>query len=196
MFLLSFDTGTQIAIRIPCPVVGNVEQTTSSEVASMSYILEKWAQTRSSSMPLPPRVIAWNATYNNPAETPYIILEYAPGVSLQERWDRIQGESAEAAVQSIMDLEYALLHDSFSQHGSLYFAHDVSEELRRRTLYPSDVLAKGDAVVADLAAKYRIGATVNREWWRGEYARVNADRGPCKPAHTTLIAEAFSIDEY
>lgn len=153
----------------------------------MTYVLERWAQTRTPPMPLPPKVIAWSATYNNPAETPYIILEHAPGICLEDRWPLIQGESAKAAILSIIELEYALLHERFSQNGSLYFAGDVSEELRSRPLYPSDVLAKGDELTAELARKYRIGLTVNREWWRGDYARVEADRGPCKSAMLHLI---------
>lgn len=183
-----------MSIRIPCSVAGKLEQITASEAATMSYISERWAQKPSECMPSPPKVITWSATYQNPAETPYIIVDYAEGVTLESRWPHIQGESAVAALTSMVELEYALLHDVFSQAGSLYFADDVSEELRSRPLYPSDVLATGDQLTTELAAKYRIGPAANREWWRGDYEWVEADRGPCKFAYPTLYCGSFNTN--
>ncbi|KAI0819616.1 hypothetical protein BC628DRAFT_1423655 [Trametes gibbosa] len=63
-------------------------------------------------------------------------------------WGHIQGDDAMAALTSLHKMEVALLHELFSQHGSLFFVDD------------------------------RIGPTVDREWWRHDYARVEADFGP------------------
>lgn len=73
--------------------------------------------------------------------------------------------------------EMHLLEQPFSQCGSLYFSKDVSEELRDRPLYPDawDLQPKAWGTVS----KYRIGPTADREWYRGPYAPVKADRGPC-----------------
>lgn len=179
VFVLKFDTGAQVVVRIPCPVVGNVEQTTASEVATMCYLSERWAHQPFEYLPAFPKVLAWSATYRNPVETPYIIMEYAEGVTLESRWGKIKGPSAGAALRSISDLEYCLLRDCFSQNGSLYFAYKVHEETRSLPLYPYDVLAEGGQFSEDLASRYRIGPTASREWWRGVYAHVEADRGPC-----------------
>ncbi|KAH9886019.1 hypothetical protein C8Q73DRAFT_669287 [Cubamyces lactineus] len=43
VFLLRSDNGVVVTIRIPCPIVADVEQTIASEVATMSYIRERWA---------------------------------------------------------------------------------------------------------------------------------------------------------
>lgn len=42
VFLLRFDNSKEALVRIPCPIVGNVERTTQSEVATMEYIREQW----------------------------------------------------------------------------------------------------------------------------------------------------------
>lgn len=166
-------------MRIPCSLVGNIERSVISEVATISYVRDRWAENEA--MPKPPAVLAWNATRDNPAQTPYMILEYVPGVTLKSRWDEIEGNTAGEAVRSVMGLEWKLLHQRFAQNGSLYFAEDVPEELRSRPLYtPGNRHPSMEELDKKLEAKYRIGPTANREWWRGGYAQVPADRGPCK----------------
>lgn len=108
----------------------------------MSYIRDKLPQSGSRYMPLPPKVVAWDSTYHGPAGIPYIILEYAEGVPLIERWYQIEGQSAGTALQGILDLESCLLHEPFSQHGSLYFADDVSVGHCNDTLYLFGELTK------------------------------------------------------
>ncbi|OCH86595.1 hypothetical protein OBBRIDRAFT_714168, partial [Obba rivulosa] len=189
VFLLRFDNGREVVVRIPCPFLGNVERTTASEVATMEYVRERWASNQG--MPKPPKVvITWNSTYNNPAGTPYIILEYAQGVPLLSRWYQIEGKVAGAALTSLVMLETILLHQPFSQYGSLYFADDVHGELRDRPLYPSVVPYSSSAPVQSTALKYRIGPTVNREWYRGPYSTVDADRGPWPDMQTVIQSAA------
>lgn len=166
-------------MRIPCSLVGNIERAIASEVATISYVLDRWAE--NNKVPKPPKVLAWNGTRDNPAQTPYMILEYAPGVTLKSRWDKIEGETAGQALKSVMAFEFMLFHQRFAQNGSLYFAEDVPEDLRRQPLYdPRDKLPSMEELNAKLETKYRIGPSANREWWRGGYAQVPADRGPCK----------------
>ncbi|KAI0657040.1 hypothetical protein C8Q70DRAFT_920569, partial [Cubamyces menziesii] len=172
-FLLKFDSGAAVTIRIPCPIVANVEQTIASEVATMSYIRERWAEEVMHITPLPPKVIAWDKTSRNPAGTPYIITEFVPGVQLFSRWPFIQGDDAGIAIAGMIEMETCLLSEPFSQYGSLYFAEDLPEELRNRPLYAPD-----SALRDALSTKYKIGPTVDREWWRGGYGRVAANRGP------------------
>lgn len=145
-----------------------------SEVATITYARELWA--KRNDIAKSPKVLAWSASYENPAETPYMILDYVDGVTLLSRWTLIQGQDAGDALTSIRRIELSLHARSFSQNGSLYFAEDVPEELRGRPLY---LTHEGDDIARNLAAKYRIGPTANREWWRDEYAHLDADRGPC-----------------
>lgn len=51
------------------------------------------------------QVIAWNSSYSNPADIPYIIYDYAPGVPLSVRWDDIAGRIAAAALGDIVLIE-------------------------------------------------------------------------------------------
>ncbi|KAI0328118.1 hypothetical protein GY45DRAFT_1326778 [Cubamyces sp. BRFM 1775] len=191
IFLLEFDNGTRAAIRIPFPIVGNVERAVASEVATMCYIRDRWPEKPLDGFPFPPKVFAWSSSYDNPARTPYIILEYAEGVTLRERWPFIEGEAAGAALRSIVTLETTLLDHPFSQHGSLYFADDVSEGLRTQPLHPENDPRLQD-LDRQMSQKYKIGPTANREWWRGPYARIDADRGPW-PDMQTMIRSAADL---
>ncbi|KZT69534.1 hypothetical protein DAEQUDRAFT_811307 [Daedalea quercina L-15889] len=188
VFLLRFDSGAEAVVRIPMSLFGNVERATASEVATMCYVRERWMDHRTRNMPFPPKVLAWNATYTNPAQTPYIILEYAPGVPLSTRWPAIEGEAAGAVLQSIAELDCALLRgQTFASCGSLYFAEDAPDG--SSPLYAND---ECDPVELNrkLAAKYRIGPTANREWGRPGYDRVDADRGPWPDMPTMIKAAA------
>ncbi|KZT18885.1 hypothetical protein NEOLEDRAFT_1102978 [Neolentinus lepideus HHB14362 ss-1] len=190
IFLLRFDSGAEAVVRIPLPVIGNVQRAVASEVATMCYIRERWITNRSRNVPLPPKVLAWHSSYKNPAQTPYMILEYAPGIALYRRWPAIEGKMAGAALQSIFELEWALLRQVFSHHGSLYFAEDTldSDECSR-PLYVHDDCDPAE-VNRKLAAKYRIGPTANREWGRPGYGDVDADRGPWPDLQTMIKSAA------
>ncbi|KAI9058250.1 hypothetical protein FKP32DRAFT_1597338 [Trametes sanguinea] len=189
VFLLKFDNGAQAAVRIPFPNVGNVGRSVASEVATMCYVRERLRDhRRARDIPFPPQVFAWNAWYDNPVGTPYIVLEYSEGVQLRERWPYTVGEDTNTALQGIAKLELALLDLRFSQHGSLYFAEDVPEELRNRPLH-QEGHPSADDLARLLDRKYKIGQTANREWWRGSYGRVDANRGPW-PDMQTMIRSA------
>ena len=81
-------------------------------------------------------------------------------------------------IHDIVMFETNILQESFSQHGSIFFAESVSKELRGRPLY-SESEPPDDPLRMDLARRFRIGPTVNREWWRGPYGKITAYRGPC-----------------
>ncbi|KAH8100363.1 kinase-like domain-containing protein, partial [Cristinia sonorae] len=187
VFLLHFDNHARAVFRIPCPIFGDASKAIASEVATMTYLRERWAHNES--LAKPPRVLAWNSRYDNPAETPYMILDFVDGVTLNSRWGEIQGQDALDAMESIAYLETTLMRGDheFSQLGSLYFAEDVSEELRSRPLYLEQ--DKLDPAAQELAARYRIGPIADREWWRGVYAQVDTDRGPW-PDYASMVISA------
>ncbi|KAI0667373.1 kinase-like domain-containing protein [Trametes maxima] len=194
VFRLLCDNGAEVAVRIPCPIVGNVELTTASEVATMSFIRDRWLSEKSGTMPMPPRVLAWNDRYKNPVGTPYIIVEYVHGVTLQSRWAKIKGGVVAAALGDIRALESPLLHLPFAMHGALYFADGVADTPHcKHPLFLGD--GEGGAALADeaslrLARKYRIGPTVSREWWRGVYGHVDANRGPWPDMQSMIVSAA------
>ncbi|KAI0070291.1 hypothetical protein K474DRAFT_1670237 [Panus rudis PR-1116 ss-1] len=189
VFLLTFDNDATAVVRLPSRAFGNVQLATASEVATMCYVRERYQpESTDTDRSLPPRVLAWSASHQNPAGTPYIILEYVPGVPLGARWYSLdfQGDDVGVAIVDLASFEWGLLHEPLSQNGAIYFATDVSEELRNRPLYPEP---PSDDLRKRLSEKYRIGPTVDREWWRGDYARVDANRGPW-PDMQTMIKSA------
>ncbi|KAI0343378.1 hypothetical protein BDW22DRAFT_1427993 [Trametopsis cervina] len=191
IFLLRFDNAASAVVRIPCSLVGNIERSILSEVATISYVRDRWGDNKN--VAKPPKVLAWSTTHDNPAQTPYMILEYAPGVTLKSRWDHIEGNTAGEAVMSVMALDWMLLHHKFALNGSLYFKEDVPKDIRSQPLYIS---GQNDSSMEELhkklEAKYRIGPTANREWWRGGYAQVPAHRGPW-PDLQTMIKSAAEL---
>ncbi|KAI0641815.1 kinase-like domain-containing protein [Trametes meyenii] len=197
VFRLLCDNGAEVAVRIPSPIVGNVERTTASEVATMSFIRDRWLSEKPGFMPIPPKVLAWDATYRNPVGTPFIVVEYVHGVTLQSRWAKIKGDVVAAAMDDIRALESPLLHLPFAMHGALYFADDVPHHAStcERPLFLGNGegnVAPADEVSLQLSKKYVIGPTVDRGWWRGIYGHVDANRGPW-PDMQSMIESAARL---
>ncbi|KAH9886024.1 kinase-like domain-containing protein [Cubamyces lactineus] len=193
VFLLRFDNEAEAAVRIPFPVAGDVCRVTASEVATMCFVHDKWLGDGAQGAPIPPKVLAWNASYDNPAKTPYIITEYAPGVPLLSRWFDIRGLEVKPSLQDIFALESRLLHHAFSRYGSLYFAEDIPDGTNCCWLY-ADSHSKTPKDI-EIAKKYRIGPVASRDWWRGRYQTVDANRGPWPDMKSIIISAAkFQLD--
>ena len=165
---------------------------TASEVASMCFVRDKWSQDGAQGVPMPPKVLAWNASYDNPAKTPYIIHEYAPGVPLLSRWFDIYGKEVKPSLQDIFALESRLLHHAFSRYGSLYLAEDLPDGPNCCELYEDTHSRTPEDI--KMAMKYRIGPIASRDWWRGEYQTVNANRGPCRFTKSVRATSVSSTD--
>ena len=178
VFLLQFDNRKELLARIPCPLAGNLPLSTASEAATMEYVRLRHlsGDDEFPTFPKVPKVLSWDSSFGNPAAWPYILCEYLPGVTFDTKWLSIEGEATKGSIHDVVMFERTILQESFSQHGSIFFAESVSEELRARPLYAEPPT---DAFRMDLARRFRIGPTVNREWWRGPYGQITADRGPC-----------------
>ena len=149
-----------------------------SEVATMCYIHERFAHIVF--MPKPPRVLAYSPWADNPVGTPFIICEYLPGVPLSSRWAEIQGKNPAIALACVLELEKHLLHDVFAQHGSLYFAEDVADDPHQSRIYAGVDSSHLGELEKALDEKYRIGPALYWQLWRGQYGKIDADRGPCE----------------
>ncbi|KDQ13349.1 hypothetical protein BOTBODRAFT_111670 [Botryobasidium botryosum FD-172 SS1] len=166
VFLLQFDNSKEAIARIPCPFAGPLHLLVSSEVAMLEF-----ARTR---LNLPvPQVFAWNSrASDNDVGAAYIIMEKLPGVPLSERWLDLDAPQNRALTTKIIGVEKKFSEIQFSQIGSLYFKEDVAPELQERPLYAAGV--PGD----EASERFRIGPTLQREFWRGERAEMDTDRGP------------------
>ncbi|KDQ11338.1 hypothetical protein BOTBODRAFT_35421 [Botryobasidium botryosum FD-172 SS1] len=180
IFLLKFDNNAEAIVRIPNPIAGPPHYVTASEVATMDYVRTVL------NIPVP-RVLGWSSRASStPAGVEYIIMEKVNGTALDDRWSRAYPEYEQLlpTVKGVIEMEGRLLRPNFSAFGSLYYTRDVSPALRRRELYHED------SEVTDGADRFRIGPSVNLDFWRGERATMDIDRGPWDSVHDYLIALA------
>ncbi|ETW85105.1 hypothetical protein HETIRDRAFT_237186, partial [Heterobasidion irregulare TC 32-1] len=166
VFLLRFDNNKEVIVRIPCPIAGPQNLVIASEVATLDYVA------RYLHIPTP-RVLAWSRDGSEfSVGVGYIIMERLPGVPLTKRWMDIRGDDFYELTERVVSMEKSFSDKRFSQIGSLYFKQDVAPELQARPLYAKDFPDDG------ASERYRIGPTVQREFWRGERSTMNIDRGP------------------
>ncbi|KDQ11506.1 hypothetical protein BOTBODRAFT_135803 [Botryobasidium botryosum FD-172 SS1] len=166
IFLLRLDNNKEVIARIPCSSAGPPHFATASEVATMDFALDH--------LHLPvPKVLAWSSRLvGNPVGAEYIIMEYMPGVPLEQRWLGMTGDEAISLIENVVRMEKRYTEFQFSQIGSLYFKEDVDPELQGRRLYANG--APDD----EASEKYRIGPTLQWDFWREEWLTMNVDRGP------------------
>lgn len=101
--------GRKFVAKIPHPNAGPPMYATASEVATMEF-----ARTI---LDLPvPKVLAWNATDENPVETEYIIMEEAKGSQLHEVWQNLELRAKRDIIHEIVDAEKKMLSVSFDRY--------------------------------------------------------------------------------
>lgn len=164
---MRFDNDAEAIVRIPCPIVGNAQLAVASEAATLTFAREH--------LKIPvPKVLASSRRRDHYKDigAEFIILEKVPGVPLHRRIDSLNGDDALPFINAFLGVERQISGLSFSQIGSLYFKEDVAPELQNRPLY---AVGNSDDAASE---KYRIGPTVQREFWRGERRHMKIDRGP------------------
>ena len=157
---------------MPCPLAGPSYLVTASEVATLQFAREV--------LDIPvPRVLTWSGAERNSVNrvgSDYIIMEEVAGVCLGLRWNDFETpDEVLPILHTLLDVEAKFRRLRFSHCGSLYFKEDVSEELQSLPLFKDNE----DAHAAQFSERYRIGPIIDRQWWRGERARLDLDRGPC-----------------
>jgi len=79
-------------------------------------------------------------------------------------------------LHSLALLEANILQVTFSQHGSIFFADSVDDELRERNLYTE---LPAEPLRIFLARKFRIGPSVDRNGGMMRLGEVLCSRGSC-----------------
>lgn len=126
------------------------------------------------SIPIP-KILAWSSTHENCVGTEYIIMEYCSGMTMGDRHtEAMQKGNLGAVARATAHMQLQLASLSFSQFGSIYYTGHVSPELQKRPLY-----APGEAE-DECSALFRIGPSVDRQFYRSDRAHMELDRGPCK----------------
>ena len=159
------DTGAEAIVRVPFPNSGPRHLTTASEVATMEFVRSRFG------FPVP-KVYAWDASHDNAVGWEYIIMERCSGENFASHVDEV-AQSAHI-IHSLAKLQHDMSETGFSQFGSIYFKEDVDDFLQSRPLYAPGV------PYDECSKRFRIGPSVERQFYRGERAGMDLDRGPCK----------------
>ncbi|KAJ8455900.1 hypothetical protein ONZ51_g12306 [Trametes cubensis] len=176
---LKFDNDAELIAKIPFPVAGPKHFCTASEVATMDYLRTEHG------IPTPV-VRAWcSRAESSPVGIEYILYDKIPGVQLAllDRNDLpLEDDPFIEILLTIQAIETRLAAVVFSQIGSIYYKEDVPEPLRNRPLYAKWITPKANS------ARFCIGPTVDREFWRAGRAALDIDRGPWPDAQSWMSA--------
>ncbi|KAF3899222.1 Mitochondria protein Fmp29 [Trichophyton interdigitale] len=157
VFLLTIDDGSEVVARIPTPIAGPRGLTTASEVATMRFLRE--------TLHIPvPRVLAYSPTSDNPVGAEYILMERLRGEALGPKWLSLSKTDMVDLMTQIARIEKKIFDFKFPAYGSLYHRHDIPKESR------VDFEVDG--------GDFCIGPICKRQFWHGERADMELDRGP------------------
>ncbi|TRM60757.1 kinase-like domain-containing protein [Schizophyllum amplum] len=165
VFALKFDNDVDYILKIPFSVAGPKHLCTASEVATLDYL--------DTELEFPvPLVRAWSShAEETPVGAEYILYERLPGTSLSD-FDKndfyVTDDPYIRILPFFRRFEHQMTVRGFSQIGSLYYKEDLPQELRDWPLYSSGTDS----------GRFRIGPTVDREFWRAGRSTLDIDRGP------------------
>ena len=178
--IVTFWSGKEVVVKIPCPNAGLAFYTTASEVAVMEYgnlsVLVHMALLTGpvkyhTSIPVP-RILAWSSDASNPIGCEYIILEQPKGFQLLEYWtDTMNERQRLKLLENITKMEHQLASIRFPAYGNLFFRDSIAGK-------PHILL---DPAI-DPLGRYCIGPACDMEWYNSNNLDdVHApDIGPCK----------------
>ncbi|KAF8602341.1 hypothetical protein BDV93DRAFT_557595 [Ceratobasidium sp. AG-I] len=174
LFSILMTDGKEVVARIPFRNAGPRRLTTQSEVATIDFL-------RSRLQAPIPKILAWQASSDNPVGCEYILMERCPGDPLGHHMHAIRDKSL---LTQIADFQIKLSSVRFSQYGSIFYKDHVSPELQNRPLY-----AEGEPE-DHCSERFRIGPSVERRFYRRERASMNLDRGPWRDTQSYINAVA------
>ncbi|KAI9058591.1 hypothetical protein FKP32DRAFT_1596885 [Trametes sanguinea] len=178
---LRFDNDVELIAKLPFPVAGPKHLCTASEVATLDYLRTEVG------IPVP-IVRAWcSRAESSPVGIEYILYEKIPGVPLRQLDNAdlpLKEDPFMDVLMPIVTIESCLNSAYFSQIGSIYYKEDVAEPLQTRPLYPDWFMSEPNS------ERFRIGPTVDREFWRAGRAALDIDRGPWPDVKSWMLALA------
>ncbi|TRM55904.1 hypothetical protein BD626DRAFT_561028 [Schizophyllum amplum] len=179
MFALRLDNDVEYVVKIPFSVAGPKHLCTASEVATLDYLRTELE------FPVPV-VRAWcSHAETSPVGTEFIMYERLPGTPLS-KYDNndlsLKDDPYIRILPIVRVIESSMTLMGFSQIGSLYYKEDVAEHLRDRPLYSNQQNATANS------ERFRIGPTVDREFWRAGRSSLHIDRGPWFDDRAYLVA--------
>jgi hypothetical protein len=129
-----------------------------------------------------PRIIAWSAQKTNPVGAEYIMEEKAPGQSLRTLWkdrSKLPISARFGIIRQIVQIERKLTDTKLKHHGCLYFKDDFPQ---------GKPLGITNTIPSAAVERFRMGPSVDTNYWEEARANMDLDRGPCKPISPTQIS--------
>jgi hypothetical protein len=147
--------------KIPYKSTAPEYYATASEAATLTFL-------RSQDLPVP-KVYGYCATIDNPVGVEYLLMEKAPGVSLESRWSSFTEQEIEELANSMVEIEAKLFSIRFGAIGSLYFKKDIVRNLQA-PLYQEDF--------EEASSQFCIGPIADYKFWSGLRAGMDLRRRP------------------
>jgi hypothetical protein len=116
-----------------------------------------------------PKIVEWSSDSSNCVGSEYIIMEYAQGVRLLDKWEDLAGDIRVKITVSLYQILKEMVDLTFPAYGSIYHASDFSSEYW-----------------LDGERQWCIGPHCGAIYWdcaAGEsryYHAVKPNQGPCK----------------
>ncbi|TVY89491.1 Altered inheritance of mitochondria protein, mitochondrial, partial [Lachnellula willkommii] len=181
-FIFTMDNGTEVLAKLPNPCAGPSFYTTASEVATRIFLRD--------ALDIPtPRIITWSADRSNPVGAEYIIEEKAAGEPLGKFWKDLATlpmKGRMAIVDSILDVEKKLASVNFAKSGCIYFREDIPN---------SEPLQTNPPLSPEILNRFTMGPLVSNEFWSGQKAAMELDRGPLKDEKPEQFVKALALNE-
>lgn len=135
-----------------------------------------------------PNIVEWNSDRSNEIGSEYVLMDYAPGVSLQVKWPSMCMNQRIQCISNIYDMLSPLNEIRFPAYGSIYTtSHPTSNLTSNLTSNPLK-----SVVVMTEDDEFCVGPHVGNRYWACDvgdhryYHNVSPSTGPCKFTVTPL----------
>lgn len=170
VFLIHFRDGFKLVARIPYPATRPTHLVVASEAATLTFL-------RLRNIPVP-RVYGYSASADNPAETPYIFMEFSEGEQLANSWYEMSDQHRCLFVTDLVKLEARIFNLRLPASGSVYFTRDLPADMERTAMDQEESSSWGP---------FCVGPSTVPEFWHGKRETLDVDRGPCKRCYIVIM---------
>ncbi|KAF8878664.1 hypothetical protein CPB84DRAFT_1852303 [Gymnopilus junonius] len=160
------DNNKEVIARLPTRNVGPAGYITASEVATMECARERLG------WPVP-RALSWSYIKWHPVESPFIIIEKAPGIEVDKVWHKLSDGHKRNLIDEIVKLEKAAPETRLPAYASISFHQDIEPDMEAIPVHD----------------KFTIGKSMDR---KDECAFMVISRGPWQSPQEYLIALTMS----
>ncbi|KAF7419382.1 hypothetical protein PC9H_001971 [Pleurotus ostreatus] len=163
-FVVTLRDGRQVVARIPYPVTAPDYYAVASEIPA-------------------PKIYRYSTDSDNPAGTPYILMDFVQGSKLSDVWPSLSDHEVISIIHQLTQLESQMMSLSFPAGGSLYFTRDIEK------------VAPGLGIPLE-DNRFCVGPDTKLALWYGRRTHLDVNRGPYHSAEEALAAAAHKEIAY